>query len=64
MLEQILPEFRDENRRLSAAKAGREELAAQFERDRATLDRQGPAMGWHEELEAAAEERTSAAVGS
>jgi glutathione-regulated potassium-efflux system ancillary protein KefC len=64
MLEQILPDYRDETRRLSAAKAGREELEAQFERDRAALDRLGPALGWHDELEAAAEERTSAAIGS
>jgi glutathione-regulated potassium-efflux system ancillary protein KefC len=57
-LEQLLPGFRDENQRLSSAKAGRAELEAQFEKDRAELDRLGTAMGWHEELEGAAEERS------
>jgi glutathione-regulated potassium-efflux system ancillary protein KefC len=58
-LEQTLPHYRDEAQRLSAAKAGRAELEAQFERDRAALDRLGTALGWHEELEQAAEERSS-----
>jgi glutathione-regulated potassium-efflux system ancillary protein KefC len=57
-LEMMLPEFRDETRRLSSAKAGREELEAQFRADRAALDRIGVA-GWEEELEGASEERTS-----
>jgi glutathione-regulated potassium-efflux system ancillary protein KefC len=57
-LEQLLPDYQDETRRLSAAKAGREELEAQFERDRAELDRIGGGLGWHEELEGAAEERS------
>ena len=59
MLDQVLPQYTDETHRLSAAKAAREELEAQFERDRAALDRLGNALGWHEDLEAAAEERES-----
>jgi glutathione-regulated potassium-efflux system ancillary protein KefC len=57
-LEMMLPEFRDETRRLSSAKAGREELEAQFRADRAALDRIGVA-GWEQELEGASDERTS-----
>lgn len=57
MLEAVQTHYQDETRRLSAARAGIEELEAQFERDRLALDRWGTAMGWHEELEAAAEER-------
>jgi glutathione-regulated potassium-efflux system ancillary protein KefC len=57
-LELMLPLFRDETRRLSASKAGREELEAQFRQDRAQLDRIGVA-GWEEELQGAANERSS-----
>ena len=49
--------FQDEARRLSTARAGREELEAQFQRDRAALDRLGTS-GWEED-EAEAEQRTS-----
>ena len=59
MLLQMEPVFRDETRRLSAARAGREELEAQFERDRQARERWGGALGWHEELEGAARERTN-----
>jgi glutathione-regulated potassium-efflux system ancillary protein KefC len=38
-LDQMLPFFGDETRRLSAAKAGREQLEKQFAEDRAALDR-------------------------
>jgi glutathione-regulated potassium-efflux system ancillary protein KefC len=62
MLEQILPDYRDETRRLSAAKAGREELEAQFKRDRTALARQASERGWQAERQGAAEERTSPAV--
>ena len=57
-LEMMLPAFNDEARRLSAARAGREELEAQFRADRAALDRIGVA-GWEEELEGASQERAS-----
>jgi glutathione-regulated potassium-efflux system ancillary protein KefC len=57
MLDQFQTYYQDETRRLSAARAGREELEAQFEKDRLALDRFGKAMGWHEDLEAADEER-------
>jgi glutathione-regulated potassium-efflux system ancillary protein KefC len=47
MLEQLSLHYHDEAKRLSMAKAGREELEAQFERDRAAL-RQSleEAKGW------------------
>jgi glutathione-regulated potassium-efflux system ancillary protein KefC len=59
-LEVLLPDYRSETHRLSASKAGREELQSQFERDQAALERIGTA-GWHDELEAeaAADERAS-----
>ena len=38
-LNEMLPFFGDETRRLSAAKAGREQLEKQFAEDRAALDR-------------------------
>jgi glutathione-regulated potassium-efflux system ancillary protein KefC len=38
MLDSLVPHFNDENKRMSLAKAGREELERQFERDRAALD--------------------------
>lgn len=58
MLESLLPHYQDETRRLSEAKAAREELEDQFQQDRAALDRLGTA-GWHQELDAAASERQS-----
>jgi glutathione-regulated potassium-efflux system ancillary protein KefC len=39
MLNEMLPYFGDETRRLSAAKAGREQLEKQFAQDKAVLDR-------------------------
>jgi glutathione-regulated potassium-efflux system ancillary protein KefC len=54
MLDAMLPFYHDETSRLSAARAGREELEAQFERDRAALERLGTA-GWQEELDAVSE---------
>jgi glutathione-regulated potassium-efflux system ancillary protein KefC len=61
-LEQTLPHYKDETSRLSSAKAAREELDQQFQRDVAVLERQGKA-GWHEELEAADDERASRLSG-
>jgi glutathione-regulated potassium-efflux system ancillary protein KefC len=46
MLDSLVPHFHDENKRMSMAKAGREELERQFERDRAALDRQHGSLGW------------------
>ena len=56
LVEALQPLLRDDARRFSAAKAGREELEAQFKRDRQELDRIG-ASGWHHDLENATEER-------
>ncbi|MBC8133058.1 MAG: NAD-binding protein, partial [Deltaproteobacteria bacterium] len=39
MITEMLPYFGDETRRLSAAKAGREQLEKQFSEDKASLDR-------------------------
>jgi glutathione-regulated potassium-efflux system ancillary protein KefC len=39
LLDSLIPHFNDENKRMSLAKAGREELERQFERDRAALER-------------------------
>jgi glutathione-regulated potassium-efflux system ancillary protein KefC len=58
MLEAMLPNYRDEVSRLSANRAGREELEDQFERDRVELDRIGAAVGWQEELDSATKERS------
>jgi glutathione-regulated potassium-efflux system ancillary protein KefC len=57
-LESLLPNYRDEVSRLSQARAGREELEAQFERDREERDRLGTAVGWQEELDSASKERS------
>jgi glutathione-regulated potassium-efflux system ancillary protein KefC len=43
MLDALVPHFHDEARRMSVAKAGREELERLFERDRASLDAEGAA---------------------
>jgi len=58
LLTQLEPLYHDETRRLSAARAGREELETQFQRDREARERSGGARGWHEELEGADEERS------
>jgi glutathione-regulated potassium-efflux system ancillary protein KefC len=57
-LDAMAVNYRDETSRLSQARAGREELEAQFERDRAELDRLGTAVGWQEELDSASKERS------
>jgi glutathione-regulated potassium-efflux system ancillary protein KefC len=49
-LEEMLPHFDDETSRLSAAKAGRQQLEEQFARDKAALDRATGA--WTPEVEA------------
>jgi glutathione-regulated potassium-efflux system ancillary protein KefC len=46
MLDSLVPHFHDENKRMSLAKAGREELERQFERDRAALDHHHGAHAW------------------
>jgi glutathione-regulated potassium-efflux system ancillary protein KefC len=56
-LEALMPHLRDEARRLSMAKAAREELERQFERDQAALARIGGG-GWQAELEGADEDRS------
>jgi glutathione-regulated potassium-efflux system ancillary protein KefC len=61
-LELSLPNYKDEVSRLSSVKAARAELDQQFQRDVAALERQGKA-GWHEELEAADDERASRLPG-
>ncbi len=48
MIENVLPQFEDEKLRLSAAKAGREELEEQFQNDLAERERPGT-TGWHRE---------------
>ncbi|MEY4583181.1 MAG: hypothetical protein RL701_7884 [Pseudomonadota bacterium] len=57
LLGQLELHYQDETSRLSAARAGREELEAQFERDRLALERSAGTAGWHDESEAVAEER-------
>jgi glutathione-regulated potassium-efflux system ancillary protein KefC len=57
LLESMIGTFHDEAQRLSAARAGREELEAQFERDRAALDRLGKS-GWQKDDDAS-DERAS-----
>ena len=61
LLESMLGTFHDEARRLSAARAGREELEAQFQRDRTALDRLGT-HGWQDD-DVEAEERMSRVPG-
>jgi glutathione-regulated potassium-efflux system ancillary protein KefC len=60
-LEALFPHYKDETRRLSMAKAAREDLEKQFERDRAALERMGQ-REWQTDLEAAAEERATDAA--
>jgi glutathione-regulated potassium-efflux system ancillary protein KefC len=59
-LEDLLPHFGDETRRLSSAKAGRQQLQEQFARDKAALDRATGA--WTPEPDAP-EERPPADAG-
>jgi glutathione-regulated potassium-efflux system ancillary protein KefC len=60
-MEALLPHYNDEKRRLSMAKASREDLEKQFERDRAALERLGK-REWQTDLEAAADERATDAA--
>lgn len=53
-LEELLPHLRDDNRRLSTARAAREQLEQQFARDRARLDELHPG-DWHSEAPRAGE---------
>lgn len=53
-----MPFLDDDARRFSMARAAREELEKQFERDMAALDRMGSAA-WQAEAEAAGEARAS-----
>jgi len=55
-MEAVLPYLDDEARRFSMARAAREELEKQFERDQAALNRIGSAA-WQADLEAADEAR-------
>ena len=52
MLEEILPVWANEAERVSAAKAGREQLERQMERDRADLERHS-SRGWHDRSDGA-----------
>jgi glutathione-regulated potassium-efflux system ancillary protein KefC len=45
-LDAMIPHFGDEERLVSAAKAGREELEAQFAKDRAKFERAHSGKGW------------------
>jgi glutathione-regulated potassium-efflux system ancillary protein KefC len=49
-LDEMLPYFGDETRRLSAAKAGREQLERQFAEERAALDRSIGAWSFEAEM--------------
>ena len=60
MLEQMTLYYHDEAKRLSLAKAGREELERQFERDRALIAR-AKATGWQPDGAQADESETLAA---
>ena len=59
-LEANVAHYKDEASRLSAARAGREELEQQFRKDVQALDHLGES-GWHEERAAESEERASRA---
>jgi glutathione-regulated potassium-efflux system ancillary protein KefC len=43
----IIPHFKDEDRLISAAKAGRDELEQQFARDRQQFEKEHSSKGWH-----------------
>lgn len=45
-MEEMVPRFHDEAQLLTAARAGREELEAQFARDRQAFDEEHPAQDW------------------
>ncbi|MBL8519416.1 MAG: glutathione-regulated potassium-efflux system protein KefC [Betaproteobacteria bacterium] len=65
-LDAMVPAFADEERLVSVAKAGREELEAQFARDRAEFEHLHPGRGWAPEAEreaAPAADREAAAGG-
>jgi len=46
-MEALVPVFKDEASRLSAAKSGRDELAALFARDRERFESEHSSKGWH-----------------
>ncbi|WP_294260759.1 hypothetical protein [Propionivibrio sp.] len=46
-LEALIPVFQDEASRVSAVKAGRDELAALFARDREQFESEHSSQGWH-----------------
>jgi len=45
--ESMIPHFDDDDRLVSAAKAGRDELEQQFAKDRKQFEREHASMGWH-----------------
>ena len=45
--ESMIPHFDDDERLVSAAKAGRDELEQQFAKDRKQFEREHTSMGWH-----------------
>jgi glutathione-regulated potassium-efflux system ancillary protein KefC len=45
--EAMIPHFKDEDRLISAAKAGRDELKQQFARDRQQFEEEHSSKGWH-----------------
>ncbi|MCY7388058.1 MAG: glutathione-regulated potassium-efflux system protein KefC [Burkholderiales bacterium] len=45
--EAMIPHFDDDDRLVSAAKAGRDELAEQFARDRKQFEKEHSSKGWH-----------------
>jgi len=45
--EEMIAHFDDDDRLVSAAKAGRDELEQQFARDRAQFEREHSSKGWH-----------------
>ena len=45
--EALIPYFKDEDRLISAAKAGRDELEQQFARDRQQFEAEHSSKGWH-----------------
>lgn len=47
--EAMIPHFGDEDRMVSAAKAGRDALAEQFAKDRQRLEREHTGKGWRQD---------------
>ena len=43
----MIPHFDDDERLVSAAKAGRDELEQQFAKDRKQFEREHTSTGWH-----------------